>query len=296
MSEFRLKVFITVVKNQNFTKAARELFITQPAVSKHIHELEEQYQTSLFNRTGSKVELTKAGELLYRHAEHILDNFKLLEFEMNQLNETFSGELRLGASSTISQYVLPSLLALFIKRYPDIKLTLLSGNSHEIEQALLDNRIDIGMIEGSYRNPALKYAYYRNDEIVLICRSESIYAKEDEITLEECRSLPMIMREYGSGTLDVIEEKLSEKHLKLSAFNIILQLGSTESIKNFLLQTDCVAFVSVLSILPELKNGLFKVIEVTDFPLERTFQFITSHGALRSQAQTFISFASTHNK
>ena len=295
MSEFRLKVFISVAKLQSFTKAARELFITQPAVSKHIHELEERYQCRLFDRAGSQIQLTRAGELLLRHAEYILDNYKVLEFEMNQLNETFSGELRLGASSTIGQYILPSLIAVFIKHYPHIKITLLNGNTQEIETALLENRIDLGMTEGNHKDPALKYASYKKDEIVLVCRTESIYGKLEEINLEQCRMLPLVVRELGSGTLDVIEEKLGEHHLKLSSFNIILHLGNTESIKNFLLQTDCVAFLSVLSILPELKNGTLKIIDINNFEINRTLNFITNHGTMRPQAQNFINFALANN-
>lgn len=112
--DFRLKVFHSVACNLSFTKASRELFISQPAISKHIHELEVQYKTPLFERTGSQIRLTRAGELLFSHTHSLLASYRQLDFEMNLLTNNFLGDLHLGASTTISQYVLPPVLALFI--------------------------------------------------------------------------------------------------------------------------------------------------------------------------------------
>ena len=106
-SDFRLRVFISVAKNLSFTKASKELFVSQPAITKHIHELETEYQTSLFNRMGNKISLTEAGKLLLTHSESILEAYRRLEYDMNLLNNKYNGELRLGASTTIAQYVLP---------------------------------------------------------------------------------------------------------------------------------------------------------------------------------------------
>ena len=163
MDEFRLKVFISVARNKSFTAASHELFISQPAISKHIREIEIRFKTRLFDRIGSRIELTKAGELLLSHADRIINDYNSLEFEMNQLNGTFTGELKIGASTTISQYVLPSLLAKFISRYPDIKITIISGNSKEIEKALLDNVIELGMVEGDHNNSDIKYIDFLNE-------------------------------------------------------------------------------------------------------------------------------------
>ncbi len=107
MSDFRLKVFQSVAKNLSFTKASQELFVSQPAITKHIQELETYYQARLFERQGSKISLTVAGELLLKHSEKILDDYKRLEYEMHLLHNEYIGELKLGASTTIAQYVLP---------------------------------------------------------------------------------------------------------------------------------------------------------------------------------------------
>ena len=137
MSNFRLKVFLSVARNLSFTKASQELFITQPAITKHIHELESLYKIRLFERLGNKITLTPAGELLQEHSERILDDYKRLDYEMHLLHNECSGELRLGASTTISQYVLPPFLARFIEKFPQVSLSLLNGNSRDVENALL---------------------------------------------------------------------------------------------------------------------------------------------------------------
>ena len=148
MIDTRLKVFRSVATLLSFTKAANELFISQPAISKHIQELEKEYGVQLFDRIGNRIQLTRAGQLMLDHACKIIDAYQNLDFDMKKLTEKSGGELRIGASTTISQYVLPELIAEFRKLYPDIRLTLLSGNSHEIEDALAAGRIDLGMVEG----------------------------------------------------------------------------------------------------------------------------------------------------
>ena len=295
MQDFRLRVFLSVARNRSFTKASRELHITQPAVSKHIRELEEHYKTRLFDRTGNNITLTEEGEVMYAHAERIMEEYNLLEFDMNQLSGTFSGELKLGASTTISHYVIPTLLSLFIKRYPDIKLNLISGNTREVEAALTEGRIDLGMVEGNHHDPGLRYTRFMDDEIVLTTRTDSIYGKLDEITPERLSSIPLVLREYGSGTLEVIEDRLSAHHMKLSSMNIVLHLGSTESIKAFLSLNDCAALVSIRSIFKELQAGTLKIIDIEGVDFKRTFRFISQHGAPKPIAEQFIRFTETYN-
>ena len=232
--DFRLKVFHSVACNLSFTKASRELYISQPAISKHIHELEVQYKTPLFERVGSRIKLTRAGELLLSHTNLLLSAYRQLDFEMNLLTNNFSGELRLGASTTISQYVLPPILSSFIKKFPDIRVSLLNGNSRNIEQALWEGKITLGMVEGSTRQNTLHYSPFMKDELVVVTHTGSKFAHFDELTLEQLRSLPLVLRENGSGTLEVLETALTTHQIKLSQLNVLMQLGSTESIKLFL--------------------------------------------------------------
>ena len=165
MSDFRLKVFRSVAKNLSFTKASQELFVSQPAITKHIQELEAAYQTRLFDRQGSRISLTESGNLLLEHCERILEDYKRLEYEMHLLHNEYTGGLKLGASTTIAQYVLPPLLASFIGKFPQVSLSLLNGNSREIEAALQEHRIDLGFVEGVFRLPNIRYTTFLEDEL-----------------------------------------------------------------------------------------------------------------------------------
>lgn len=287
--DFRLAVFVSVARNLNFTRAAGELHISQPAISRHIQELESAYKTQLFERSGSKIRLTAAGEVFLKHAEAIVDSYKALQLEMNLLSGNFTGELRVGASTTIAQYVLPPIIAKFISMFPDVKLTIISGNTEQIEQALEEHKIDIGLIEGSHRKHSLKYTPFERDELVLVTSTQNKIG--EEVTVDELQVLPLVLRETGSGTLEVIEEALAMHGKKLSQMNILLQLGSTESIKLFLENSSSVfAIVSVAAVTKELVNNTLKVVEVAGLELEREFALVVAQGAHNEIQERFIQF------
>ena len=297
MSDFRLKVFQSVAKNLSFTKASQELFVSQPAITKHIQELEAYYQARLFDRQGSKISLTKAGELLLKHSEKILDDYKQLEYEMHLLHNEYIGELKLGASTTIAQYVLPPLLANFIAKFPQINLSLINGNSRGVEAALQEHRIDLGLVEGIFRLPNLKYTPFLQDELVAVVHTQSKLAVTDEITPEDLLNIPLVLRERGSGTLlDVFERALLQHNLKLSSLNVLMYLGSTESIKLFLEHTDCMGIVSIRSVHKELVAGNLRVVEIKGMPMLREFNFVQLQGQEGGLSQVFMRFAGHHSK
>ena len=215
MSDFRLKVFCCVARNLSYTKAAQELFISQPAVTKHVKELENHYQTRLFERLGSRIELTHAGRLLLDHREAILEAYNRLEFEMNLLRNEYSGELRLGASTTIAQYVLPPLLAQFIEKFPHITVSMFNGNSREVEVALQEHRIDLALLEGSSRLPSLKYAHFLDDELVMVMRTKSRLAVADEISAnDKCLSQSVRAGLNGVGQMHTELMSVSQQFMK----------------------------------------------------------------------------------
>lgn len=294
MSDFRLKVFRSVAKNLSFTKASQELFVSQPAITKHIQELESTYQARLFDRQGSKISLTEAGKLLLEHCDRILEDYKQLEYEMHLLHNEYMGELRLGASTTIAQYVLPPLLASFIEKFPQVNLSLMNGNSREIEAALQEHRIDLGLVEGVYRLPNLKYVTFLKDELVAVIHAKSKLSLPEEITLEDLRNIPLVLRERGSGTLDLIERALGQCSIKLSSLHVLMYLGSTESIKLFLENTDCMGIVSIRSIYKELAAGVFRVVEIKGMTMHRDFCFVQQQGQEGGLPQAFMRFAE-HN-
>lgn len=295
MFDFRLKVFHTVAKRLNFTKAADELCITQPAVSKHIQEIESYFQLKLFDRNGSKIKLTEAGEILLQYTNQLFTIYNKLEFDLNEINHRHSGQLRIGASTTIAQYVLPPLLADFHKKFPDIQVTLMISNTEQIEQALQNKDIDFGIIEGQSKNTSFKYTEFLKDEIVLATRINHPATKKGRIQLDELLTVPFLLREPGSGTLEVIAHALKPLNIKLSQLNIEMQLGSTESIKSYLLHSDCMAFLSIYSILKELKSKEMSIIDVKGLSIERSFHFIQSYGEVEALPDLFMKFASRYN-
>jgi len=295
MFDFRLRVFYTVAKRLNFTKAAEELCITQPAVSKHIQEIESYYKVRLFERNGNKIHLTKAGGVLLHYCNQIFGLYGSLEFDLNALTEIFKGKLRIGASTTIAQYVLPPLLADFHKRYEDIQVSLTISNTEQIEQALNNNSIDFGIVEGQAKNTLFKYTEFIQDEIVPVVAANHTLAIQKEISIDQLLSTPLLLREPGSGTLEVIAHALKPHNIKLSDLKCEMQLGSTESIKSYLLHSDCMAFLSIHSILEELKNNKLQIVDVKDLNLDRAFHFIQLHGETEGLPDVFIEFARHYN-
>lgn len=295
MFDFRLKVFHTVAKRLNFTKAAAELSITQPAVTKHIKEIERQLNAKLFDRNGTKIKLTAAGKVLLKYTDQIFEIYRELEFEISSLNHKQQGSLRIGASTTIAQYVLPPLLADFHAKFKDIKVSLFNSNTESIEHLLEQKKIDLGITEGQSKNKLFHYTRFIKDEIVLAAREGHPMSKKPAIKLDELKKLPVILRESGSGTLETIAFALKAVGIKLSDLNTEMQLGNSESIKSYLLHSDCVAFLSIYSILNELNNRTMTVIDIKNLSIERFFYFIMPQGSQSPIASLFMKFSKSYN-
>ncbi|MGL5235591.1 MAG: LysR family transcriptional regulator [Empedobacter falsenii] len=295
MFDFRLKVFDTVAKRLNFTKAANELNITQPAVTKHIKEIELNLNIKLFERNGTKIKLTKAGEILLKYTEEIFSVYQKMEFEIGQLQEKQKGILRLGSSTTIAQYVLPPILAEFRKRFPEIQLSLMIQNSERIEELLGNHKIDVGLIEAQIKNRTFHYFPFMKDEIVLVSRQNHSISTKNNIKLDDLKNIPLVFREPGSGTLETIDLALKSKNIKLNELNIEIQLGSTESIKSYVLHSDALAFLSIQSILQELKNQTLTIIDIKNLVIERNFNFIIPEGDQSKLVNLFINFCNRYN-
>lgn len=294
MFDFRLKVFHTVATRLSFTKAAEELFITQPAVTKHIHEIEQYFKVKLFERDGRKVKLTAAGQTLLRHTSELFALYRNLEFEMHTQADKKAGRLRVGASTTVAQYVLPPVLASFHQKFPDIRLTLITDNTEQIEQALQQHQVDLGIIEGRAKNNAFRYTPFLKDELVLVANATNPLLKRS-IKAEELLKLPLLLREPGSGTLEVIAHALKPLGIKISQLKKEMQLSNTESIKGYLQHSHCMAFLSRHAIQSELEQRTFSIIEVKGLVIQRDFNFITPHGETGALVNLFMQFALTHN-
>ena len=291
MDDFRLKVFITAARTLSFTRTAERLFISQPAVSKHIGELESQYKVQLFMRRGSRLELTGAGETLLACAERLADDYRCMQYEMSLCADAPVGELRLGASTTIAQYLLPPILARFTTRFPGVRVAMMSGNSDQVEQALGGHGIDLGMVESLSRRQGLHYTVFAPDELVLVARTGGLYSRTESITADELREIPLVLREGGSGTLEVIKAALGRAGIRIPQLNVVMRLGSTEGIKAFVRNSDAMAIVSVISVVDELRSGVLRIIDLEDLPLRRDFAFVHVEAEPSALVRQFIEFA-----
>jgi DNA-binding transcriptional LysR family regulator len=294
MLDYRLQVFHKVASLLSFTQAARELYISQPAVTRHIKELENHWEIRLFQRQGNQIHLTNAGEIAYRQVGEILKLHKELEFELGNLKHKFSGLLRIGASSSISQYLIPAVLAAFHQRFPDIELSLDNGNSREIEQKIIRGDIDLGIVESHFSSSDLQYKNWMPDQLVVVASTEGKLAKKEKLNKSELTTIPIVLREPGSGTLEVIEQSLRKHGITMNNLNILLHLGSTESIKNFLETSDAIGIVSEKSIQKELQLSRLKTLEIGKIQFERSFRFVYPHGPLSGLSELFVNFASRH--
>lgn len=292
---YRDTVFISVAENLGFSKAAKELNISQPAVTRHIKELEEQYHTNLFDRKGNKIYLTEAGKKVYNAFKEISTQYRNLYFEIGEMQHSASGEFRIGASSTISQYLIPKVIASFHKRYPKIQIFLLNGNSFEMEKLLLDNQADVALVENKSSQSDISYRNFLDDELIVVTGANSVYAKKNKISKEDLLQIPIVLREQGSGTLEVIKETLTVQKIDFEKLNTLIHLGSTEAIKNFLLDFDGLAIVSEKAVASELYLKTLVKLDVTGFKIPRKLRIATKHGHKNRQVELFENFLLNYN-
>jgi len=283
MADRRLQVFYTVAKLLSFTKAAETLHMTQPAVTFQVRQLEEHFNTRLFDRTHNRVTLTEAGRKSYEYAEEIFELYVEMENSVKELTGDVSGALTLGASTTIAEYMLPSLLSGFTKKFPDIQLRLKVSNTEGIVSMIENSMIDLGIVEGPVTNKNLLVEMCRVDNLVVIVPFGHELASRDSISMDGLMHYPFICREEGSGTRDVIIDYMTKMGLDKNNLNVCLELGSPESIKGAVEAGMGVAIVSSATIQKELKLNVLSKLDL-DPLLERSFSFVRQRQKFRLHA------------
>lgn len=293
--DFRLKVFYTVAQKLSFTKAAAELFITQPAVTKHIRELEQQLGLALFKRHGNTISITPGGEIVLKYAEKIFGTYVLLENELAQLNKISEGTIRIGASTTLAQTLVPKILGQFKKTYPAIHVSFLRGNTDLISHQIIKEKIDIAIVEGTLHHPQISYENFLKDEIVLVSKTNSKLSRLLEITPQQLLGIPLVLREYGSGMLEVVFKALTDAGLNTKDLLVDIQMESNVSIKQYLQHSDAAAFLSIQSIVNELKRNELSIIDIKGLEIFRAFQFIQLRGKKSKLMDLFKRFCKAHS-
>ena len=283
MADRRLQVFHTVARLLSFTKAADELHMTQPAVTFQVRQLEEQFNTRLFDRTHNRISLTEAGHRVFDSAGKIFQLYAEMDNSVRELTGDISGILILGASTTIAEYMLPVLLGDFKEKFPDVVIRLKVANTDGIVSQVENNMIDLGVVEAPVSNKNLVVEQCREDELVLIVPPAHELASRDVISLIEITKYPFICREEGSGTREVMIESMNAAGISNADLSVSMELGSLEAIKGAVEAGMGVSVLSSATIVKELKLGTLVALKL-DPPLTRPFSFVHQKQKFRVRA------------
>jgi DNA-binding transcriptional LysR family regulator len=261
----QLRIFLAVVEHLHFTRAAEELYITQPAVSAAVQSLEKEYSVKLFHRVGRRIEITEAGKLLQVEAKKILDQVILTERGLRELNDLQRGELKLGSSLTIGNYWLPDKISQFQSQYPGISVQCTLANAEEICEGTALGLFDLGLVTGEVK-PTLRatlesYTVGRDCLQIVVGQSHPWY-KRAEIMLEELTSTAWVMRESGSGTQQMFEQALQHWGIDPADLNTVLTLNTSEMVKAVVESGAGAAAVSDMMIQKELQLSTLRAIQV----------------------------------
>jgi DNA-binding transcriptional LysR family regulator len=281
MSDRRLKVFQSVAKCLSFTKAAESLHMTQPAVTFQVRQLEEHFNTRLFDRAHNKVTLTPTGEKVAEFADKIFGIYAEMESSVRELTGEISGALTIGASTTIAEYMLPALLGEFKTRHPEISLRLKVSNTEGIVAMVEDNVIDLGVVEAPVANRNLIVEVCHEDDLVVVASPDHELVKRGlMVKPEDIKHYPFVSREEGSGTREVILQYLIQEGINPHDLDICLELGSPEALKGAVEAGLGISIISRSTISKELKLNTLVALQL-DPPLSRPFSFVRQRQKFR---------------
>lgn len=295
MLDIRLKTFITVAKIMSFTKAGEILNLTQPAVSQHVKYLEEYYGVSLIKKQGKEISLTEEGKILFKYSKKIEILYRNLETDIKNKNG-IRKNYNVGASMTIGGYVLPYILARYKKAYSYVDIQLQVNNTEEIIDKLLNRKLDLALIEGNFDKNKFNYRKFKEDEMVLAVSPEHPFAKKNKVSIERILNGELILREKGSGTREIFEEKLIELGYELSNLKPYMELGSISAIKSLVEENLGYTIISRETIKREIKSGLIKTVPIDGLIINREFNFIYLKDNDFDFIDNFISFCFLNNQ
>lgn len=286
-------VFLEVASNLSFSKAAKKLYISQSAVSRHIQMLEGQYNCALFERNGHSISLTKLGAKILAYLIDANEIQRKIQFEVSATRGTAeaTGSLKIGASTTVSLYILPETLSAFHKTVPKVDIQVVNRNTENIIAALLQKQIDVGIVEIENKINLMNYEYYTSDKVIAVCSSRSALANKKSLTIDELQKTDVVLREMGSGTLSAITRELSKHGVPVSELCSRIRLGGTEALKNYIIADLTLGFLPQRAVNKEIQRGELVEIAIEGMEIKRDFFFITRRGENFELIKRFIRFA-----
>ena len=291
MADRRLQVFYTVAKQLSFTKAAEQLFMTQPAVTFQVKQLEEHFDTRLFDRSHGRIALTPAGRLVMDYAERVLKLTEEMDTRVAELTGAVAGSLLLGASTTIAEYILPKILGEFKAEHPEVQAHMTVANSETIVTRVADHALDVGLIESRSFLPTLHNEVCCDDELVVICAPDHALAKRKTVRAQDLAALPWVRREPGSGTREFTDNYLRDCGVVPDDLRVTMELGSPEAMKAVVETGIAIAVLSRATITKELALGSLVAVPLAP-RLIRTLSLVHPKERFRSRlVKTFVDFA-----
>ncbi len=280
----QLKVFCEVVERKGFTRAAEALYLTQPAVSRQVQELERHFGVDLFEQIGKRIFPTEAGSILYNYAKEIFHRMDDLDVEINQLKGLKAGHLRIAASATAGTYLIPPMLGSFKRKYPGVEVSLEIYNSQQVEQRLLEyQQLDLGVTERPVTEEALYSEPFDTDQLVVIVSTDHSLAHRGTISASDLQGERFIVREAGSGTRDLLDEEFNRLNLRVRR---VMELGSTAAVKQAVAAGLGISVVSRRSIELEVDAGLLDMLHCPDMRLSREIRYVHHKDKRLSRAAT----------
>lgn len=288
MNVTQLRAFVAVVEHGSFSEAARVMGLSQPAVTMQIQGLESDLGVTLLERHYRRIEMTEAGRVLLPYARVVLGEMEAAREEIERLADQVGGHIRIAASTTPGQYVLPRLLGSFLRAYPESSVSLRVYDSADVVELVESGEAHLGMTGAEVPGTRAAFEPMGHDRLVLVCPPDSRLVKRSDLTLADIAEEPFIMRETGSGTRMVFEDTLRAGGIDPADLRVVIELGTSEAIVSAVEGSMGVGVVSSWMAEKALKLGTIGQVPVPDFPVERPFYAVAPRGTLRRATEALL--------
>ncbi|WP_019936814.1 LysR family transcriptional regulator [Bordetella sp. FB-8] len=271
MNLHHLAIFNAVAETGSISAAAQQLHISQPALSREIKEFEDRLGVVLFERRPRGMRMTHAGEVLHEYAARLFDISRTAQAAMQEIADARKGHLSIGASNTNGTYVLPRRLATFRRANPDVRITMFVGNTEQISQGVADMRFTLGFIEGPLHVGGLVAEQFQTDDLVPVVAADHELLRKKRVTTADIDNQPLLMREHGSGTRELITEMLDANGIRQGS---VMEFGNTEALKQAVMHGGGIAWLPRISIARELDEGTLVALPLNNLMVQRPLSVI----------------------
>jgi DNA-binding transcriptional LysR family regulator len=297
MDLHQIEIFCTLIKLRSFSQAAEALYLTQPTVSSHIKNLEQELGVKLLDRLGKRVVPTEAGNILFRSGQKLIALRDHAREEIAAISGTIAGILKIGGSTIPGAYIMPPIIGAFRKKYPSVSVQLVIDDTAKVAEAVMNGNLSIGVVGARVIEPHLDAHPFLRDELVVAVPPGHAWAKRKSVAVDELRGEPFILREKGSGTRRIMEERLDKAGLPLADLNSVAVMGSSDAVRQSVKAGLGISILSIRALQDDIRSGRLAALRLKGIPIERSFSVILLKGKSRSLlCQAFLDFLLKRNK